>query len=320
VLLKGAEALAFARSREYEYSTDGGKTFHYQLFPESDLGRIQRQQDFIKLAAKKIRAIAPTNPLALNALISSLTKDVQIDSDFSNSLILDVAKDFRTADLSNLPSYTYPTVNSTEVPGALDPVQALGAQVIKQWLDVGTPAPTPATTVPVTRAPKHTTVTPPTTTVKPSSVAIEVVNGSGVSGQAGDASTDLEGIGYRTEIDGVGDFGHTKTVIDYAPDSLAAAKQLQAQLKGGATLTEDSALTPTIFNLKVITGHDFTGVLSTSVATTTVPSTTTTTIAPETSPAFVGSATVQPDSSSFYKGQYIPPGREPGQIPQTCPT
>jgi len=51
VLLKGSQALAFVRSREYQYYLDG--TWQYQLVPESDLARIQRQQDFIKLAIKK---------------------------------------------------------------------------------------------------------------------------------------------------------------------------------------------------------------------------------------------------------------------------
>jgi hypothetical protein len=130
-------------------------------------------------------------------------------------------------------------------------------------------------------------------------------------------------LGYDAHVDGVGEFGHSRTVVEYAPDSLAEAKQLQSELAGGATLTEDSALTPTTYNLELITGQDFAGVTGSTPGsegpTTTAPSTTTTTIAPETSPAFVGTPNVEPDSSSFYKGRYIPPGREPGQIPATCP-
>jgi len=29
---------------------------------------------------------------------------------------------------------------------------------------------------------------------------------------------------------------------------------------------------------------------------------------------------VTPDASSFYAGQYVPPGRQPGQVPQACPS
>lgn len=330
VLLNGSTALAFARSREYEYYLDG--EWHYQLYPESDLGRIQRQQDFVKLAAKKVQQIAPTNPLALNSLIGSLTKDVKVDTGFSNSLILDLVRDFRNANLSTIPSYTYPTVNSTEVEGALDPDVALGKQTIKQWLAVGTPPPSPTTTVPkASPAPKTATTqrtTVPTTTIPPGRISVEVVNGSGETGQATQVTGQLQSAGYDATNGGNGTFGHARTVIEYAPDSLADAKQLQSRLPG-AKLVESSALTPTPYNLELITGRDYaalsrlgaagSGATGSGSATTKAAPTTTTTIPPETGAAMVGTASVQPDSSSFYKGQYIPPGRVPGQIPQSCP-
>jgi polyisoprenyl-teichoic acid--peptidoglycan teichoic acid transferase len=339
VLLTGATALAFARSREYEYELDGG--WYYQQFPESDLGRIQRQQDFVKLAAKKAQQIAPTNPLALNALVGKLTQDVKLDDGFSNSLLLSLVKDYHSANLSNIPSFTYPTTN---VPGAgtLEPDKALGTQTIQQWLNSGEPttttsankaepAPSSTTTVPKVLAP-GTTATPsaPSSTIAPSSVSIEVLNGSGTAGQATLASSQLKSMGYLVTDGGNGTFNHTQSVIEYAPDSLARAKQLASQIEGATTLTEDSALATAPFNLQLLTGTDYKGataqVISSSTsgapsteAPTTAAPTTTTTLAPLTNASQVGSATVQPDSSSSYKGQYIPPGRVPGQIPQSCP-
>lgn len=336
VLLNGATALAFARSREYQYYLDGA--WHYQLYPESDLGRIQRQQDFVKLAAKKAQQVAPTNPLALNRLIVSVTKNVQLDTGFSNSLILDLVRDYRNANLSNIPAYTYPTVNSSEVPGALDPETALGKQTISQWLNVGTPTAGSSTTVanaPSTSKPPATSKTSSTTrtqhvtttTIAPGAISVEVVNGSGKSGQATQVTGALQAAGYRTTNGGNGAFGHARTVIEYAPDALADAKQLRSQLPRGATLTEASWLTDTPYNLELVTGRDFTSLnvrsgatgSPTSSAPETTAATTTTTLPPETSAAFVGTPTVQADSSSFYKGQYIPPGRVAGQVPQTCP-
>jgi LCP family protein required for cell wall assembly len=353
VLLTGATALAFARSREYQYELNG--QWHYQLFPESDLGRIQRQQDFVKLAAKKAQKIAPTNPFALNSLIGNLTKDVKLDTGFSNSLILDLIKDFRSANLSNIPSYTYPTVNSTSVSGALDPDKALGRQTITQWLNVGTPPPSTTTSVPTAASPKttttkttntktkttntkttntkttntktattETTIPVKTTTISPGLISIEVVNGSGKSGQATLATSQLKTAGYNATVAADVPFDNARTVIRWAPDALADAKQLQSELPG-TKLVEDPVLTPTPYNLELVTGADFAKVdhigapVSGSPATTAAP-TTTTTIAPETSAAIVGSAKVEADSSSFYKGQYIPPGRVPGQTPQSCPS
>jgi hypothetical protein len=116
-------------------------------------------------------------------------------------------------------------------------------------------------------------------------------------------------------------FGLSTTEIEYAPDSLAAARQLQSQLIGGATLIRDPALAPTAYNLEVVTGQSFAGVKGspassrTSGATTPATAATTTTVA---SLAYGGSQTVNPDSSSVYEGVYIPPGLSPGQTPKTC--
>lgn len=316
VLLKGNAALAFARSREYQYYLDG--SWHYQLYPESDLGRIQRQQAFTKLAIKKALKVAPTNPVTLNNVIAGITKNLTLDSSFSNSLIFQLAADFRHASLSDVPSFTYPTVNSQQVSGALDPSKKAGAIMIQEWLSVGQPpAKSKATS---SSSSSSTTTSPPTTTVNPSSVSVEVTNGSGVNGQAGKAALALQGLGYNTTVNPTGNFGHSGNVIDYAPDSAAAAHQLQAQLVGGATLAEASSLTPTPYNLDLITGQDYKGVkggapsASAAASSTSAP----TTVAPS-SPAYSGTTTVQPDSSSYYKGQYIPPGRVPGQVPQSCP-
>ena len=315
--LVGAQALAFVRSREYQYFLDG--SWHYQLFPESDLARIQRQQAFTRALIKKARKVAPTNLVELNSIIGSITSHLTLDSSFSNSLLLSLAQDYRSADISTLPSYTYPAVNSTAVPGALDPQIAQGRSIIQQWLDVGQPAAAPAGGAPPAATPA--TSTPPTTAVAPSAVSIEVQNGSGVGGQAGQAGQALSGLGYRVTVSGdAPTFGLATTEIHYAPDSAAAARQLQGQIGGGATLVETPALTPTPYNLEVITGRSYTdgaGVPAAggSTTATTVPPTTTTTIA---SPAYAGTATVDPASSSIYRGAYVPPGLQPGQVPQNC--
>jgi polyisoprenyl-teichoic acid--peptidoglycan teichoic acid transferase len=306
VNLSGDQALAFVRSREYEYYLNG--QWNYQLYPESDLARIQRQQAFFKALARKAKKVAPTNPIALNGIIAGITKNLTLDSTFGNSELLSLAQDFRSANLSTIPSYTYPTVNSTAVPGALDPQTQQGQAVIQQWLSVGQPA--PKVSSPSSPAAK------PVITVNPSSVSIQVENGSGVGGQAAQAGQDLASLGYKTTVSGdAPNFGLTATEIEYAPDSLAAAKQVQSQLVGGATLVEDGSLTPTPYNLLVITGNSYNGVVgSTHPASGSTTTSTTTAV----SPAYGGTQTVNPDSSSVYDGVYIAPGLEPGQIPQTC--
>jgi LCP family protein required for cell wall assembly len=307
VSLTGLQALGFVRSREYQYYLNG--SWHYQYFPESDLARIQRQQAFARdLVHKAKTKFGPTNLLVLNNIIGSITPNLTVDKTFSNSLLLSLAQDYRSADLSTIPSYTYPTVNSQSVPGALDPRTQQGQAMIQQWLSVGQPVAAPS--APAGSSP----TTPPTTVVAPSGVHIEVLNGSGVGGQASTAGGELTALGYRVTVSGdAPSFGLASTQIEYAPDSLAAAHQLQAEISGATTLVETSALTPTPYNVEIVTGQSFSGVKG--AATSKPQATTTTTIA---SPAYAGSQTVNPESSSVYHGVYVPPGLVAGQTPQTC--
>ncbi|HMC38840.1 MAG TPA: LCP family protein, partial [Acidimicrobiales bacterium] len=309
VNLTGAQALGFVRSREYQYWLNG--QWNYQFYPESDLARIQRQQAFTRNLARKAKSkFGPTSLFELNNIIGSITRNLTLDNTFGNSLVLSLAQDYRSADLSTIPSYTYPARNSTISPGALDPDTTAGQAVVQEWLDVGQPPPPPASS-----GSSATTAVPPTTVVAPSTVTIEVLNGSGVGGQAGRAGQDLTAAGYRVVVSGdAPNFGLATTEIQYAPDALTSARQLQSQLAGPSSLVLDSALTPTPYNLELITGTDYNGLKGQTASTAPAP-TTTTTIA---GPAYAGTQTVNPASSSVYDGVYVPPGLEPGQTPQTC--
>ncbi len=65
VRFDGDTALAWVRSRHYEYFESG----RWRTDPTSDLGRIQRQQDFIRRMMKKAVSSGIGNPLTLNRLI-----------------------------------------------------------------------------------------------------------------------------------------------------------------------------------------------------------------------------------------------------------
>jgi LCP family protein required for cell wall assembly len=229
VLLKGSQALAFVRSREYQYYLDG--TWQYQLVPESDLARIQRQQDFIKLAIKKAEQVAPTNPVALNGVIAGIAGSLTVDDNFSSSQLIKLASVLRHANAAGIPEWTYPTVNSTEVPGALDPVQSEDQQMVQQFLSYGLPAATASGT-------------------------------AGTTSPAATTSTAAVGLGRSGSLT--------------APGRAVLTAWLEA-------------------------GTEATGVPAGALATT-PPS------------------EVAPDASSFYDGQYIPPGLQPGQAPAKCPT
>ena len=73
--LDGAQALAYARSRHYEEFRDGD----WQADPRADLGRIERQQNFIRLAVAKLLQQVQSNPLELNGLLDVVTESLSID-------------------------------------------------------------------------------------------------------------------------------------------------------------------------------------------------------------------------------------------------
>ncbi len=277
--LKGNEALAFVRSRHYQYYENG--SWHYEA--SSDLARIRRQQAFIKKMIKKAES-KYTNLAALNGVIGGVTKNLTVDSGFSTSLMLDMARDFHGIDVSKiktltLPNYPFTTSGGAEVLGLQQPE---ASRTIADFETFGAPKPKSKAKPKAngsTTAPATTRLTAPPVTVAPSSVSIEVANGSGVSGQAGLMVRFLAGLGYQAGLGSSSGYGHATTVVEYAPDSLAAAEQVAAAIPGGATLVESSALTPTAYNLEVITGASYTagaptGIISSSSSSSPTTSTT----------------------------------------------
>ena len=73
--LDGVEALQYARSRYYEEFRDGA----WQTDPTSDLGRIERQQDFLQAAAQAAIDDLQSDPFAASKLIEAGTAAVRMD-------------------------------------------------------------------------------------------------------------------------------------------------------------------------------------------------------------------------------------------------
>ncbi|MCU4184363.1 LCP family protein [Acidiferrimicrobium sp. IK] len=289
VSLVGDEALAFVRSRMYQYYLDG--SWHQE--GESDLARIQRQQLFIRKMVGKAERTGLGNPLTLNAIIGGITKNLTVDDSFSVTAMLNLAQTFRSVNPASIQGVTLPTYPET-LPGPNDVLMPQTQQdkaVIQQFLSFGeTPTTTPPSTLPVLGS--TTTSTLPPTTVAASSVAVHVYNGSGVSGQAGAAASALRSAGFDVlSVGTASSYNHPSTIIQYSPGEQAAAATLQARIGGGATLEQVSGLGT---SLDLITGQSYSGVVpagsartgaTTTTTSTTVPATTTTTYALPGSPA-----------------------------------
>ncbi len=102
-LLNGAQALAVARARHYEYYQDG----YWQYDGTSDFGRIQRQDVFLK--ALITAAKSKVNPLTVNAFLGSVHEGITIDDGFGFNELIGLALAYHSFDPTNLQGQTLPT-------------------------------------------------------------------------------------------------------------------------------------------------------------------------------------------------------------------
>ncbi|HEX2850720.1 MAG TPA: LCP family protein [Acidimicrobiales bacterium] len=272
VTLDGDQALAFVRSRHYEYQENG----RWKTDPTGDLGRIQRQQDFIRRVLKKANSKAKgLDVLALNKMVNTGIHYVKFDDALTTKDLTSLAKRFKSLDPEAVQMYTLPTVPAN-IGGAavLRLKQPDAQQVIDQFLEK---APAPA-------AASQNQEKPPAD-LSTSSVRVRVLNGSGAEGQARSVSSDLSNLGFN--IAGIGEassFTYDATEIRYGRGQRDKALLVQTKVKGDTKLVEDTTLRSV--DVVVITGSKFGGVEGgTPTSTTAAPApsgkATTTTAAPQ---------------------------------------
>ena len=261
ITLNGDQALAWVRSRHFQYYESG----RWREDPRSDFGRILRQQDFIRRLMKRAISKGIRNPIRLNRMIGIATDNVTIDDNMSTKDIFALGRQFRSLDPASVQMYTLPVVNAN-VGGAqvLRVKQPDAAQLIAQF----NPPPEGADEQP-----------PPD--VLPASVRVRVLNGSGVGGLAGKTAGELTAAGFQEVGTGDADsFDYQRTVIKYGTGQRGKALVLRAYLPAGAELQEDNTLT---VDAVLIVGRDFQGVRAPAAAappTSGAPSTTVTTQSP----------------------------------------
>jgi hypothetical protein len=226
--------------------------------PQSDITRIQRQQDFIRRVMRKAVSKGTSNPVTLNNLIANGVKNVQIDDDFSLGDMTKVARRFQPLDPAKVQMMTMPNKGSSvDGQSVLLVKQPDAQQTIDQFLGKTQAGGDASANVPV------------------ETISVRVLNGSGVSGAASQTANDLSNAGFVRG--GVGDAKTASTTtIRYATGTKAKADTLKKYIGGDANLVED----PSIKGVDVILtlGSSFTGVTDPTGQTT--PSTTATTAAP----------------------------------------
>jgi LCP family protein required for cell wall assembly len=109
----GDHALAYVRSRHYEYEDPPGSG-DWREDPSSDLGRISRQQDFLRRSLTSVLNKGLLNPSVANGLISAATGgDVVTSDELSLAKLMEFAGVLRDVQAASIPSYQIEAVGRT---------------------------------------------------------------------------------------------------------------------------------------------------------------------------------------------------------------
>ena len=212
----------------------------WQTDPRGDLGRIDRQQTFMKrLATEAFRKSVNSLTTALDIAdqtIPKLKADQALNSDDIKKLITSFRR-VDPNDPNSLEMVTFPTVPgpSSRLGDILEAKQPDAEAVLARLRQFG-PAPTQQ------NGPK------------PSEIRVRVFNGSGQSGQASKTGTELQQQGFVSA--GVGNQPRVSaTQVHYRTGSLDKARVVQSYLGGVGRLGEDKSIVQA--DVAVILGQDF---------------------------------------------------------------
>jgi polyisoprenyl-teichoic acid--peptidoglycan teichoic acid transferase len=135
--LNGDQALAVARARHYRYLAAGA----WHSDPLSDLGRIRRQQAFLRVVLQTAISRGLTNPVRANRFIGAVVRHLTKDSGLTEADAVSLARQFRGFNPDRLGDLTLPTVVANNYQGFGDVLllqQPAADRVIAKFLDRST--------------------------------------------------------------------------------------------------------------------------------------------------------------------------------------
>jgi LCP family protein required for cell wall assembly len=233
--INGIQALAFWRTRE-------------DIGTGSDLQRIQRDQF---MSAQVVKGVLSSgllsNPLRLLGVVSDAAASMTTDSGMTVSDLVQIGESLHDLSSKNVQFVTAPNEPWPPEPSRDQVFTAIAHDV----------------TVPkVSTTPAASASSPPVLT-NPSNVKVEVLNGSGVTGIAGQTAAGLTSLGF--DVTGTGDAGsftYTNSVIEYpSAAELAEVNTLKKELANVTELQDPSLPAGTV---ALILGSEFTGLVAQS--------------------------------------------------------
>ncbi len=208
------QALAYARSRYFEVKFGDEWVFD----PTGDLGRITRQQDFVKRAIRAASDRGIRNPQTALGIVDAAVSAVVLDDTLSVDVILQLLTQFRTFNPDELQTVSLPTEEAPDD----------GVAYQKVLWDQAIPILRPFWGI------------DPAVGVQPANVIVDVRAGSGGRDQADlfAAALDERGFDAESSSERSGD----DTTIVYGPDGWDAAVLLARYLDATPALEADETI------------------------------------------------------------------------------
>ncbi|HVA04293.1 MAG TPA: LCP family protein [Acidimicrobiales bacterium] len=252
--LNGFQALEVVRARHLVYKGPNVKTNNHADWtpdPQSDLSRIRRDHEFLRVLATAVDKKGLGNPITDHDLLLAVAPQLQVDSALSLSSMFGLVTTFHDINIQKTPQQTLPVIVLSSLSylyqgydyGNVELTsQPADLQAISSFLGIGT----------------DTNTMTGKLLPSPGSVTVSVLNGTGLTGQAGKTASALDALGFNVvgEGDSPASGSLSETYVYYSsPSHLADAEQVLHSLSGTATLGK----APTSFgaDVTVVTGSNF---------------------------------------------------------------
>jgi LCP family protein required for cell wall assembly len=237
--LNGFQALAVVRARHLQYqpSTDRGvPRYDWPYDPQSDLSRIRRDHEFLRVLASSVAKRGLGNFVTDLRLIDSLSGNLEVDNGFSATTIANLVLEFHGINPNAAPQYTLPVVEDGQgyfyrgggYGDVVFPVQPEDREVVSQFLGTSSTEDALGRGLP-----------------SPGSFTVAVENGSGLYNQGSRTAAALGQLGFRVTsvTDTSAGASTTEATILYAkPSQLGDALRVQSELSGLAVIGYDPGL------------------------------------------------------------------------------
>ena len=236
--INGIQALAFWRTRE-------------DIGTGSDLERIQRDQF---LSAQVVKGVLSSgllsDPFRLLTVVSDAAASLTTDNGMTVLDLVSIGESLRNLSSKDVQFITAPNEPWTGNPDRVQFAQPQAGEVFAAIAH--------DMTVPKVSVNPTPSATAPQVLTNPSSVKVQILNGSGAQGIAAQAATGLTSRGF--DVTGTGNaasFAYTNSVIEYpSAADMAAVNTLKKELTNVTDLLDPSLAPGTV---TLILGSDFTG-------------------------------------------------------------